>query len=67
MKAILMKAILTTMTVLGLCVSLSGLRVPGSGAAGNPRANGYGQGHPDRSGRDCSSDDNHGDRGGDRD
>jgi hypothetical protein len=34
MKAILMKAILTTMTVLGLCVSLSGLRVPGSGVAG---------------------------------
>jgi hypothetical protein len=42
MKAILMKAILTTMTVLGLCVSLSGLRVPGWEWEGNPRANGYG-------------------------
>ena len=61
-----MKAILTTLTVLALCAGISGCWFPVGNWRGSPGDNG--QGYQDRSGRDCSSGDNHWYcRGGDRD
>jgi hypothetical protein len=61
-----MKTILTTMTVLALCMGLSGCLYPVRDWRGNSqgnqygqgyqnRGNWYGQGHQDRSDRDCFS------------
>jgi hypothetical protein len=50
-----MKTILTTMTVLALCVGLSGCMYPVSDGRGNQRGNQYRQGQQNRSARDCVS------------
>ena len=61
-----MKTILATLAVLTLCAGLSSCIYPGPNWRGNQRDNQYGQGYRDRSGRDCSSGDNHWNcRGGD--
>lgn len=63
-----MKAILTTLTVLVLCAGLSGCWFPNLQWRGNPRDSRNEQGYRERSGRDCSSGDNHWNcRGGDWD
>ena len=62
----MVNAILNTLTVLALCVGLSGCWFPARDWQGNQRDNPYGHGYRERSGRDCSSGDNHWNcRGGD--
>jgi hypothetical protein len=62
-----MKALLTTGIVLALCAGLSGCSYPGRHWWGDLRDNGYWPRYGDRSGRDCSTGDNHWHcRGGDR-